>query len=155
MDPAARRRLPGNRSPWVAVHPSCRECPSAVGKFVIAAESPWAGELYRRSAGKPRLQFTSVETFCSAFLAATGWELQPASSATQPPTASGAGTDRICTQTALPIKQKYIVSATAPWNGEIYRTRPGLGHFGFTTFEGFLGAVLAITGWPLMLERRA
>lgn len=123
---------------------------SATSKFVIATEFPWAGELYRTSSGKPRLRFTTVETFCSAFLAATGWDLPPSSPA--PPESSSAArsrTSRSRVDGDSQSKQKFVVATNAPWTGEIYRTRPGLKRFRFTTFEEFVLGMLAITGWPL------
>jgi hypothetical protein len=138
------------------VQPSCRESSSpdgasaraGVAKFVVAGESAWTGELYGTRGCQPRLRFRSLETFCNAFLAATGWALQPAI-ATDSPLVPFSNISRIRSGAGWSGNQKFIVSAAAPWSGEIYRTRPGLAHLRFTTFDEFVLAVLTITGWSL------
>lgn len=158
MDPAARRGLPRNRGSRVDMNPSSGDSSGAhqavagntVDKFVIAAEAPWTGELYRTRAGKPRFRFRSVETFCCAFLTATKWELDTSAATAATTTAPRSSrAPYIRAHADSPTKQKFIVSTTAPWNGEIYWTQPGLMHVAFATFEEFLVAVLAITRWPL------
>lgn len=118
---------------------------SAGCKLVVAAASPWCGEMYATRRGHARMRFTSVESFCTAFLATTGWTLQPW-------TAQSARTrTKSRPDSESPIK--FVFAAGAPWSGEVYRTRPGFRHFHFTTFEEFLYAVLAITGWSLDISR--
>ncbi|MGV9797118.1 hypothetical protein ACWDTP_03535 [Mycobacterium sp. NPDC003449] len=117
-------------------------------KLIVAAESPWGGEMYRTQPGIHRLYFGSVETFCSAFLALTGWPLHSPPRDTEPER-PGRDCVRRRPRRRPDTKQKFIVAASAPWYGEIYPTRPGLKRFGFTTFEEFLRGVLDITGWSL------
>ena len=128
-------------------------------KLVVAAEAPWNGEMYHTHPGRQRLHFSTVETFCGALLAATGWPIQAASpdltdhSTTRDGTAGGRRNGRRSrprpTSENSSAKRKFIIAADEPWTGDIYRTRPGLGHFHFGTFEGFLRAVLNITDWTL------
>lgn len=115
-------------------------------KVVVAAESPWRGELYRTRPGNVRLPFGSVETFCSAFLTITGWSLQPTLSDRKP---AGRGVSRRHSGDGVGTKRKFIIATTVPWTGEVYRTHRGYRHLQFTTFEDLLCAVLEITGWSL------
>lgn len=126
--------------------------PAPMWKLIVAAESPWSGEMYRTQPGIERLDFGSVETFCGAFLAVTGWGLHTAPHDTAhhgPAHVATRGRCRPATRAEHVPKQKFIIAATAPWYGEVYPTRPGLRRFGFTTFEEFLRGVLDITGWSL------
>lgn len=118
-------------------------------KLVIAAETPWTGELYLTRPGRQRLEFSTVETFCSAVLAITGWPLHaPSAAGTDQPPQQTRPQSRRCREKPS-AKRKFIVAAEEPWTGHLYRTRPGLGHLHFATFEQFLRAVLDITGWTL------
>jgi hypothetical protein len=125
--------------------------PPAAWKLIVAAEAPWVGEVYHSRPGHSRQRFTTPETFCTAVLGVTDWSLTPAS--TRGSTSSGTG--RHHRPRSIPLSQtpsttgKFIVAADVPWGGEIYRTRPGLGRFRFSTFEEFLRAVLSITAWPI------
>ncbi|MDV3125350.1 hypothetical protein M1247_10540 [Mycobacterium sp. 21AC1] len=118
-------------------------------KLIVAAEAPWTGELYLTRPGHQRLPFNTVETFCSAVLAVTAWPLHAASAAGagQPPQNARPRVGRCREKPST--KRKFIVAADEPWAGHLYRTRPGLGHLPFATFEQFLRAVLDITGWAL------
>lgn len=120
-------------------------------KLIVAAEAPWEGEMYRTRPGHQRLGFDSVETFCSSLLALTGWTLPAPTEHRAPPAARFRPTVVGETRSA---RQKFIVSATTSWTGEVYRTRPGLSHVGFTSFEQLLHAVLGVSGWPLDLPAR-
>jgi hypothetical protein len=127
-------------------------------KLVVAAEAPWTGVIYHTRPGQ-RFRFSTVETFCGALLALTGWTIQaPSPDVTDHSTTSnrtpgyrrnGRRSRSKLIGENLSANRKFIVAADAPWTGEIYRTRPGLGHFHFGTFEGFLRAVLDITDWTL------
>ena len=128
--------------------------PRAVWKLIVAADAPWRGEIYHTRPGHQRLPFSSVETFCSALLAVTGWPLKMSTpEAVDTPAASNQVTrNRFGSKLRHEIqtgKGKFIVAADAAWTGEIYRTRPGLGRVHFMTFEEFLRAVLGVTGWQL------
>jgi hypothetical protein len=122
---------------------------SVAWKLIVAADAPWTGELYPTRPGRDRVDFTSVESFCAALLAVTEWPL-PAQS--DPTDASSLAARRRMPR-RRPDEQssarKFIVTASRPWTGEMYRTRPGLGHLHFGTFEQFLRAVMDITGWSL------
>jgi hypothetical protein len=128
-------------------------------KLIVATDGPWLGEIYDTRPGHRRRGFGSVETFCSALLAVTGWSLQlPGAVDDAAPEGrvagrSPAGGRRL--RSGLPhesylSKGKFIVAADVPWTGEIYRTRPGLRHFRFASFDDFLRAVLEVTGWPFV-----
>lgn len=118
---------------------------AATRKLVVAADAPWSGELYGTRPGRRRFPFSDVETFCGALLAATDWPIGM----------ERPGADHVAACASRhPLRsavapEKFIVSAHAPWTGELYRTRAGLGRFPFDTFEGFLGAMLDVTGWTL------
>lgn len=115
-------------------------------KLIVAAESSWDGELYLTRPGNDRLPFSSVETFCGAFLTLTGWSLQP----TPPNRAPAVRTvPHRRPDNAADTKLKFIIAFTSAWTGEVYLTRRGFTHHPFTTFEEFLCAVLQITGWSL------
>jgi hypothetical protein len=130
----------------------------AAWKLVVAADAPWSGDLYSTRLGRRRFAFSSLETFGGALLAATDWPIGMA-----PPradhldAAASAASDTRRGNEGRPSHPfgsaaaagKFIVSANAPWTGVLYRTRPGLGHFPFDTFEGFFGAMLDVTGWTL------
>jgi hypothetical protein len=131
---------------------------AAARKLVVAADAPWQGEIYHTRPGRNRLRFSTLEEFCRATLAVTQWSVDATGSdGVDDPFAIGRDT-----QNARPVRSvsqrgcesvsgkfKFIVAATAPWTGEMYRTRRGLGHYVFDTFEEFVSAVLQITGWPL------
>jgi len=119
--------------------------PPVAWKVIVATDGPWTGELYSTRAGRGRVGFTSVESFCAAMMLVTDWPLRPDSGDTTAPPVHGARPRR----PAQPHTRKFIVAASRPWIGELYRTRPGLGHLHFGTFEQFLRAVMDITGWPL------
>jgi hypothetical protein len=112
-------------------------------KLIVAAEKPWTGEIYHTRPGHRRPRFTTPETFCLALLEITAWPLPTTEStlrqrqSTRPSRVGEAG------------KTKFVVSAHAPWTGEVYRTRPGLGRLSFATFEECVRAVTGVTGWPL------
>jgi len=133
-------------------------------KLIVAAPGPWSGEIYHTRPGQLRQRFSTIETFCSAFLAITGWSLPPNASGPADPGPTGreeAGARSASRRRSArhsrsglfhepdSVIRKFVVAAEKPWQGEIYRTRPGLKHFRFTTFEQFLRAVQQITGWPL------
>lgn len=118
-------------------------------KLIVAAEAPWTGELYQTRLGRQRLEFSTVETFCSAVLATTGWPLRAPCSGEADQTSPPTWPTRCARAERLSDKRKFIVTAEEPWVGSMYRTRPGLGHFHFATFEQFLRAVLDITDWTL------
>ncbi|WP_197379320.1 hypothetical protein [Mycolicibacterium mengxianglii] len=130
-------------------------------KLVVAVEGPWVGEIYRTRPGRDRHQFTNMESFCVALLSVTGWTLDvcsPAAAAGSAATAGGddgarAGNRRRASDT-ISARGKFIVAADEPWGGEMYRTRPGLGRFHFTSFEQMLRSVVGITGWPLESSAR-
>lgn len=119
-------------------------------KLIVATEAPWTGELYHARLGHQRLKFNTVESFCSAVLATTGWPLHVSSGggAEQPPPTI-TRQRRSGRSEMLSCKRKFIVAAQEPWAGHVYRTQPGLGHLHFATFEQFLRAVLDITSWSL------
>ncbi|MCI4675811.1 hypothetical protein [Candidatus Mycolicibacterium alkanivorans] len=147
--PDSDRQRPDSPPPTPAV--SC--------KLIVAAEAPWAGEIYGTYPGRLRLRFSTLETFCSSLLAVTGWSID----ATSPqktdrattPERTHSGRRKRCQPKPPPpyanpsTKRKFIIATHEPWSGEIYRTRPGLKHFHFGSFEGFLRAVLDITDWTL------
>ncbi|WP_156448274.1 hypothetical protein [Mycobacterium sp. NAZ190054] len=117
-------------------------------KLIVAAEAPWTGELYTTRPGRDRVAFTSVESFCAALLAVTDWPLRAQSDAADAAPVHRARRPRPRRDTQSHTR-KFIVAANRPWIGEVYRTRPGMGHLHFGTFEQFLRAVLDITGWSL------
>lgn len=131
--------------------------PPAAWKLVVAVEAPWCGELYNTRPDRERFAFATVESFCAALLAATGWSVDFPSTDAPPsnPPDRGPGSHREGrprprqTREHVPVSGKFIVAADGTWTGVMYRTRPGLGHFPFDTFEGFLCATLDITGWTL------
>lgn len=123
-------------------------------KLIVAAEAPWTGEVYSTRPGRDRSRFSTVETFCAALLTITGWPLHAhtdganTSSLGHRPSAARPSRSRVGRAESA-LTRKFIVAADQPWIGEMYRTRPGLGHLQFGTFEEFLLAVLHITGWSL------
>lgn len=130
--------------------------PVVAWKLVVAAEAPWIGEIYPTRNGGQRLRFSTAETFCGALLAVTGWPIhEPRRDFTDHSTSTPAGKRSVRRARSRPTserpstKRKFIVAADEPWTGDIYRTRPGLGHFHFGTFEDFLRAILDLTEWPL------
>jgi hypothetical protein len=130
---------------------SCSKHSSPVlWKLIVAAEAPWAGEIYHTRPGNHRVRFDSVESFCGAVLEVTGWSLDLPAAASDRRQARPARKSRSHlfreTHTAA---RKFIIAADAPWSGEMYRTQPGLGHIHFTSFETMLRTVLDVTGWPL------
>ncbi|WP_133119109.1 hypothetical protein [Mycolicibacterium agri] len=113
-------------------------------KVIVATDGAWTGELYSSRPGRGRIGFTSVESFCAAMMVVTDWPLGPVGDATAPPVQSARPRPNARAHT-----RKFIVAASGSWIGELYRTRPGLGHLHFGTFEQFLRAVMDITGWSL------
>jgi hypothetical protein len=135
-------RTPASRVPRGADHAG-----GPPWKLVVAADAPWSGDLYSTRLGRRRFAFSSLETFCGALLAATDWPIGMASAASETRRGNKARPSHPFGSAAA--AGKLIVSANAPWTGVLYRTRPGLGHFPFDTFEGFFGAMLDVTGWTL------
>jgi hypothetical protein len=58
-----------------------RENPSGKHKFIVAAEQPWIGQVYRTRPGLGRLHFTTFEDFLRSVVTLTGWSVD---SATEP-----------------------------------------------------------------------
>ncbi|MDL9948495.1 hypothetical protein QSJ19_23505 [Gordonia sp. ABSL11-1] len=123
----------------------------------MAADGPWSGELYHTRPGHGRHGFDDLQSFCEAFLGATGWQIE-----VSPPSGPdrNSGTDkqaaacqrsfqRTRCSTDIPTRSKFIIAADEQWRGEIYRTRPGLPHLGFESFEQFVLAVVRVSGWQL------
>jgi hypothetical protein len=124
--------------------------PPVTWKLIVAVDAPWAGELYSTRPGRDRVGFTSVESFCAAMLTVTDWPLRAqADAADAAPVCRAAPSRSRARRDDTRHTRKFIVAATEPWTGEMYRTRPGLGHLHFGTFEQFLRAVMDITGWSL------
>lgn len=126
--------------------------PPVTRKLIVAADGPWTGELYSTRPGRGRVGFASAESFCAALLVVTDWPLLPQSNGAEVSplsraTARRRGPRPRCAEQSH--TRKFIVAASRPWSGEMYRTRPGLGHLHFGTFEQFLRAVMDITGWSL------
>jgi hypothetical protein len=133
-------------------------------KLIVAADAPWLGEIYHTRPGNQRHRFDSVEAFCGALLAVTGWPLhaltsEPAGSARPPAAGDLRATGHQLKSKLLrgnsSGKHKFIVAADSPWVGEMYLTRPGLGRLQFTTFEGFLRSVVTMTGWTMAVSQPA
>ncbi|MDN4517146.1 hypothetical protein QYF68_04815 [Mycolicibacterium austroafricanum] len=119
-------------------------------KLIVAADAPWSGELYSTRPGRDRVGFTSVESFCAAVLAVTGWPLgAQADPADAAPLGRAASRRPKLRRDQKSAARKFIVTASRPWTGEMYRTTPGMGHLHFGTFEQFLRAVMDLTGWSL------
>lgn len=119
-------------------------------KLIVAVDAPWTGQMYSTRPGRDRIAFDSVESFCAAMLSLTDWPLQARSDgAGAPHRAPGTRRRTVARRGEQAQTRKFIVAADRPWTGELYRTRPGLGHLHFGTFEQFLRAVMDITGWSL------
>lgn len=120
---------------------------SRTRKVIVATEAPWTGEIYHTRPGNHRHRFDSIESFCAGFLAVTGWPLHSLSpeAATHPSSRHILSTK--CLRENLTGSSKFIVASDAPWTGQVYRTRPGLGRLHFSTFESFLRSVVILTGW--------
>ncbi|MGE2836052.1 hypothetical protein [Mycobacterium sp. SMC-4] len=119
-------------------------------KLIVAADAPWSGELYCTRPGRERIGFSSVESFCAAVLAVTGWPLRAQADPAEAEHADRAAPRRPrVRRDQRSAARKFIVTASRSWTGEIYRTTPGMGHLHFGTFEQFLRAVMDITGWSL------
>ena len=133
-------------------HPSARDLPlksaPVAWKLIVAAESPWNGEIYTTRGGRRHLEFSTVETFGAALLAITGWPLERDGGLRRGGSAARRPRPGVRCEYPSPTG-KFVIAADRPWSGEVYRTRPGLGRLPFDTFGDFLRAVLAITGWSL------
>ncbi len=153
--PAAPEPSP-NGSPTEPGHDSGKSVPLA--KIVVAGQAPWLGEVYHLRAGHSRLGFNTVESFCAAIMSATDWQLH------MPPDAEGvvlpsAGSVRDLSKRQLAVlhprdsataqRAKFIVATYGAWFGEMYRTRPGLPHVRFASFDEFMQSTLAVTGWSI------
>lgn len=133
--------------------------PPVTWKLIVATEAPWVGEVYHTRPGHQRRRFDSVESFARAVLAVTGWPLHapavgPISSARPAPAARRRHSlsNKTLHENSSGIT-KFILAANEPWDGQVYRTRPGFGRLHFTTFEGFLRSTVTLTGWPLDTTR--
>lgn len=138
--------------------------PRARWKLIIAAETPWHGEVYDTRPDHVRASFCSAEAFCRTIMEATGWDLELTARRTPPLNpnarvrAQGRG-PRLAVAGAPPGSRpttgKIVLAADEPWSGELYLTRPGLARIRFTSFEELLVGVMQITGWPLCDSRSA
>lgn len=122
---------------------------TATRKLIVATEAPWTGEVYHTRPGNHRHGFDSIESFCAEFLAVTGWPLHSLSSEAETHPTSRHNLSPKLLRDNTSGRNKFIVATEAPWTGQVYRTRPGLGRLHFTTFEGFLRSVVTLTGWTV------